>query len=50
MNMRKLFRQLADTIRWDEPWSFEDDEEIVILDARSEGAPGAVTPGAIIAL
>lgn len=48
--MRKLLRELADTIRWGEPWSFEDDEEIVILDARNEIAPNAVTPGAIIAL
>lgn len=48
--MRKLIRVLADTVRWAEPWSFEDDEEVVILDARSDGAPTAVTPGAIIAL
>lgn len=48
--MRRLLRELADTIRWDEPWSFEDDEEIVILDARNDVAPSVVTPGAIIAL
>ena len=48
--MRKLLRDLADTIRWGEPWSFEDDDEIVILDARHDNTPKAVTPGAIIAL
>ena len=50
MIMRNMLRVLADTIRWAEPWSFEEDEEIVILDARNDSAPSAVTPGAIIAL
>ncbi|MFP5327106.1 MAG: hypothetical protein ACLGHT_06455 [Acidimicrobiia bacterium] len=47
--MRDLFRDLADTIRWGEPWSFEEDDEFVILDVRNEEAPARVTPGAIIA-
>jgi hypothetical protein len=48
--MRKLLRELADTIRWHEPWSFEEDDEIVILDARKDNLPTSVGPGSIIAL
>lgn len=48
--MRKLLRELAEAIRWDEPWSFEEDDEIIILDARNESLPASMGPGSIIAL
>ena len=48
--MRKLLRELAEAIRWDEPWSFEEDDEIVILDARHDKLSASVGPGSIIAL
>lgn len=48
--MRNLLSALADTIRWGEPWSFEDDDDVVIIDARTDEIPSTVTPGAVIAL